>query len=152
MRRALRHLGACLVRHWWSPLLAAGLVLFVGYMLWSAKVLVDSRQDREDVADRRRIEGRGLLYGGCLEDNRQNLRDDRSYQNLAVLTLQNPENEPERISRALDALRDGLNLADCETVLTGLSPRAAAEAKERAEEVPRLPLPPPTVPGYVPAE
>ena len=121
-------------------------------MLWSAKVLVDSRQDREDVAERRRIEGRGLLYGGCLEDNRQNLRDDRSYQNLAVLTLQNPENEPERISRALDALRDGLNLADCETVLLGLSPEQVAEAKERAEEVPRLPLPPPTVPGYVPAE
>lgn len=148
----MRHLGACLVRHWWSPLLALGLVLFVFYVFWSAKVLVDSRQDREDVAERRRIEGRGLLYAGCLEDNRQNLRDDRSYQNLAVLSLQNPENEPERISRALDALRDGLNLADCDAVLKGLTTDQRQQALRQAEEVARLPLPPPTVPGYVPAE
>lgn len=130
--------------------------LVASFGVWRVETIARGAEDTAErvaqISDERRISGRALLYSGCQSINEVRTSVDDGFQLLAVLSLNNPDANRERISRALDALRGKLNLTDCEHVLAGL-PAAEVEAvRDAASHAPILPLPPPTVPGYVPAE
>lgn len=96
----------------------------------------------------RRIVARGGDFGDCQESNAKNRRDDAAYQSVFAPGFATGDRA--KLSRILDNLRAGLNEKDCEVVLADLSPADAAKAREYARSFPTKPLPPPTIPGYVP--
>lgn len=96
----------------------------------------------------RRIQSRGVAYAGCRDDNAQAMAQDGAIQSVFDLS-RSPD--PARASRLLDNLRSGWTLKDCESVLGDLKGEDRERAKRSADTIPRQPLPPPTLPGYVPA-
>lgn len=129
--------------------------LVASFGVWRVEVIARSAEDTAQrvaqISDERRISGRALLYSGCRSINEVRTSVDDGFQLLAVLSLNNPDASRERISRALDALRGKLNPTDCEHVVAGLPPDEAEAVRSAAARSPSLPLPPPTVPGYVPS-
>lgn len=129
--------------------LVAAFVALLAIVLSAGSFLYLRAQDARDARERR-ITGRGQLYAQCTENNLQNENIDTSLQTLTAGSIA-AGRPAEGSSRGLDTLRQNLNLADCEVALGDLSGAERAAAKRSASLIPRNPLPPPSVPGYVPA-
>lgn len=126
---------------------------------------LDAARDREDrkreeaMVLERRIASRSQDYANCQENNRQNIASATTYENLFLAAASNPPSPDSpltpaerryNLSRSLDILRGEITVSDCESTLADLTDEQKARARDRAAGIPRSPLPPPDIPGYVP--
>jgi len=136
--------------------IVAGVLILVlagaGYAVLLRRAAANKRHDdavaAAALADRR-VAFAAQQLAGCEENNRQNEAIDDGYQSVFAPAFAT-SSDPARLSRILDGLRAGLTVSDCETVLAKLTRDEAARAREAAAAIPRSPLPPPTIAGYVP--
>lgn len=130
----------------WVLMALALCVLWNGYNTLHQQ-WADARTKHEQSA--RRVAFAAQQYAGCEKNNDQNRSIDNGYQAVFGPIFAVSPN-PAGLSRTLDALRGGMTVDDCGTFLAQLSTDEAARARKAAAAIPRQPLPPPTIPGYVP--
>lgn len=116
---------------------------------WAGRTAQDTASRAQDNSRADLVIAAGLRLFGCEQVNRVAAGVDDGFQALAALNLRRGA-DPVETSRALDALRRTLNPADCNSLLRTLDEMDREQARAVASLVPTIPIPPPTVEGYVP--